>query len=252
MNKGPIARRTAAALAFVVAALAAAAPAWGSPMVYTANFVTDIKIGDHTYQNASVTIVFKGDTGDIADVSVGGSLVASQECPPPNGGGTGYFKYLSKGTVTISAKLAGRGVTATLQPNQVFVALDACNGGIGFGSYVTGNLEPAYPAGFTLGTAMSGAVSNDLTVPPDNLNNSLTVPANMSGSVFSCIGYPPNPIGALNGNNGVCTAPDAYPLFSNVGNVYIYQPYTTQGNLSNHGGSLNRGTFSIAPNLSDD
>ena len=52
---------------------------------------------------------------------------------------------------------------------------------------------------------MSGAVSNDLTIPAD-----------MSGSAFSCIGYPPNPIGALSGNNGVCTAPDAYPLYSNV------------------------------------
>lgn len=252
MDKELMARRTAVALAFVVGALAAAAPAAGSPMVYTANFVTTIKIGARTYQNATVTIVFKGDTGDIADVAVGGTLLASQECPPPNGGGVGYFKYLSKGVVTISAKGAGSGITATLLPNQVFVALDACNGGIGFGSYVTGNLEPAYPAGFTLGTAMPGAVSNDLTVPPDNLNNSLTVPANMSGSVFSCIGYPPNPIGALNGNNGVCTPPDAYPLFSNDGNVYIYQPYTTQGYISNHGGSLNRGTFSIAPNPSTD
>jgi hypothetical protein len=208
-------------------------------MLYTANFVTDIKIGHHTYHNASVTIVFKGDTADIANVEVGGTLLASAECT--DNGGVGYFKYLSKGVATISAKSAGTTVTATLQPNQMFVALDSCNGGIGFGSYVTGNLEPAYPAGFTLGTAMSAAVSNDLTIP-----------ASMSGSVFSCIGYPPNPVGALNGNNGVCTAPDAYPLYSNVGNVYIYQPYATQGYISNHGGSLNRGTFSIAPNLSND
>jgi len=186
-----------------------------------------------------VTIVFKGDTSDIANVAVVGSLLASQECT--DNGGVGYFKYLSKGVATISARLAGRTITATLLPNQVFVALDSCNGGIGFGSYVTGNLEPAYPVGFTLGTAMSGAVNNDLTIP-----------MNASGSAFSCIGYPPNPIGALNGNNGVCTAPDAYPLYSNVGNVYIYQPYTTQGYISNHGGSLNRGTFSIAPNLSTD
>jgi hypothetical protein len=239
MDKEPTARRTAVALVSVVSALAAAAPVCGSPLVYTANFVTNVKIGDHAYNNASVTIVFKGDTNDIADVAVGGTLLASQECT--GNGGVGYFKYLSKGVVTISARSAGRGVTATLVPNQVFVALDSCNGGIGFGSYVTGNLEPAYPVGFALGTAMSGAVSNDLTIPAD-----------MSGSAFSCIGYPPNPIGALNGNNGVCTAPDAYPLYSNVGKVYIYQPYTTQGYISNHGGSLNRGTFSIAPNFSTD
>jgi hypothetical protein len=242
MDKEPMARRTAVALAFVVGAFGAAAPAWGSPMVYTANFVTDIKIGYHTYHNASVTIVFKGDTSDIADVAVGGTLLASAECPPPNGGGVGYFKYLSKGVATISARSAGGSITATLLPNQVFVALDSCNGGIGFGSYVTGNLEVAYPVGFTLGTAMSGAVNNDLTFP-----------ANMSGSAFSCIGYPPNPIGALNGNGGVCTPPDAYPLHStNVGNVYIYQPYTTQPPLGNHVGTLNRGTFSIAPNTETD
>lgn len=236
MDKELMARRTAVALAFVVGALGAAAPAWGAPMVYTANLVTNIKIGNHTYHNTSVTIVFKGDTSDIADVAVGGTLLASQLC-----GGVGYFKYLSKGVATISARSAGTTITATLLPNQMFVALDSCNGGIGFGSYVTGNLEPAYPVGFTLGTAMSGAVSNDLTIP-----------ANMSGVAFSCIGYPPNPIGALNGNNSVCTAPDAYPLYSNVGNVYIYQPYTTRGYISNHNGSLNRGTFSIAPNLSTD
>lgn len=239
MDKEQMARRTAVALVSAISALAAAAPAFGSPMVYTANFITNVRIGDHTYNNAFVTIVFKGDTSDIADVSVNNSLLASQECT--SNSGLGYFKYLSKGAVTISAKSAGRGVTATLLPNQVFVALDSCNGGIGFGSYVTGNLEPAYPVGFTLGTAMSGAVSNDLTIPAD-----------MSGSAFSCIGYPPNPIGALGGNNGVCTAPDAYPLYSNVGKVYIYQPYTTAGYISNHGGSLNRGTFSIAPDLSTD
>jgi hypothetical protein len=242
MDKEPMGRRTAVALVFIVGALGAAAPAWGSSMVYTANFVTNIKIGDHTYNNASVTIVFKGDTGDIADVKVGGSLVASQECSANGNNGVGYFKYLSKGVATISAKSAGRTITATLAPDQVFVALDSCNGGIGFGSYVTGNLEVAYPVGFTLGTAMSGAVNNDLTIP-----------ANMSGSAFSCIGYPPNVIDALPGNNGVCTAPDAYPLYStNVGKVYIYQPYTTDGYISNHGGSLNRGTFSIAPNTESD
>jgi hypothetical protein len=236
MDKESMARRTTVALAFIVGA---AAPAWGASMVYTANLVTDIKIGSHTHHNASVTIVFKGNTMDIANVAVGGTLLASQLCT--DNGGVGYFKYLSKGVATISVRSAGSTITATLLPNQMFVALDSCNGGIGFGSYVTGVLEPAYPVGFTLGTAMSGAVSNDLTIP-----------ANMSGSAYSCIGYPPNGIGALSGNNGVCTAPDAYPLYSNVGNVYIYQPYTTQGFIGNHGGSLNRGTFSIAPDLSDD
>ena len=241
MNKEPMARRTAVALAFVVGALVAAAPACGSPMVYTANFVTNIKIGNQTYHNASVTIVFKGDTSDIANVAVGGTLLASGLCPAPAGGGVGYFKYLPKGVVTISARSDGGTITATLLPNQVFVAFDSCNGGIGFGSYVTGNPEPAYPVGFTLGTAMSWSVNNDLTTP-----------GNMSGSAFSCIGYPPNGIGAAQGNNDACTAPDGYPLYSNVGHVYIYQPYTTQGHISNHGGSLNRGTFSIAPNTATD
>ena len=240
MDKEPTARRIGVALAFVAGAIAAAAPAWGSPMVYTANFVTNIKIGDHTYNNATVTIVFKGDTKDIADVSVGGNVLTSGLCS--NNGGVGFFKYLQKGVVTISAKSTGRAVTATLAPGQVFVALDSCNGGIGFGSYVTGNVEPAYPVGFTLGTAMSAAVNGDLSTP-----------GSMSGSAFSCIGYPPNAIGNANGNNDMCTAPDAYPLYStNIGNVYIYQPYTTQGHISNHGGSMNRGTFSIAPDHESD
>jgi hypothetical protein len=243
MDRELMARRIGAAfLSSAVAislAIVFATPALASPMVYTAKFVTNIKIGHHSYSNASVTIVFRGDTADIGNAESGGMALASSECT--DNGGVGYFKYLTKGAATIIAHSAGVTIKAKLKPGQVFVALDSCNGGIGFGSFVTGGLEIAYPVGFTLGTAMSGAVQNDLTIP-----------VSMSGAVYSCIGYPPDSVGNLPGNSGMCTPPDAYPLFSDNGNVYVYQPYTFQPYISNHGGSMNRGTFSIAPDVERD
>jgi hypothetical protein len=121
------------------------------------------------------------------------------------------------------------------------VALDACNGGIGFGSYTGPNgMEVAYPVAYTLGTAMQVA-----------LTSGLSSPARMSGNAWSCIGFPAVSIGALTGS-GYCTAPEGYPLHSDVGDVFVYLPYrsinTSDGSLiGNHVGTLSRGTFSITP-----
>jgi hypothetical protein len=83
------------------------------------------------------------------------------------------------------------------------------------------------------------------------LTSGLWSPANMSGNAWSCIGYPPNGSGNLTGT-GFCLSPDAYPLHSDVGDVFVYQPYTSVSTsdgsiLGNHSGTLNRGTFSITP-----
>ena len=94
-----------------------------SPMVYTANLVTNIKIGHHSYSNASVTIVLRGDTAAIANAESGGMTLASSECT--TSGGVGYFKYLTKGAATIIAHSARETITAKLKPGHTFVALDS-------------------------------------------------------------------------------------------------------------------------------
>jgi hypothetical protein len=109
-------------------------------------------------------------------------------------------------------------------------------------------LEPAYPLAFTTGSAEYAAIT---------YGNPLTGgPLSVTGSAWSCIGYPPLPVGALAGTtNGECTPPDSYPLKSDIGDIFIYQPYyegTGLGGIdSNHSGSSNRGAFLVGPNAHD-
>lgn len=218
--------------------LAVAVPALASPMKYSATLVTDIKVGDRLYHNAAVTFTFVGDTNDIAAaVDNQGNQITSTLCTP----GTGWFFWLAKGSASFSVRSQEHVLHGHFEPDQLFVALDACNGGIGFGSYTgpTG-MEVAYPVAYTLGTAMTAAATSGLSSP-----------AHMSGNAWSCIGYPPHSVGNLPGNNGFCIDPGSYPLHSDVGNVFVYLPFTLDNRdgsiIGNHVGSLNRGMFSITP-----
>ncbi|KAA6458181.1 hypothetical protein DYQ86_19865 [Acidobacteria bacterium AB60] len=207
-----------------------------TPMVYTGIVVTDVRVGNNLMHNASLTISFAGDTDDILQVPV-----PSQEC-----GGVGYFLYLTKGTARMQIEYLGHTRTARLQDGQIFVALDQCSGGIGFGSFLGPNgLEPAYPMALTLGTAEWAAIEY-----PSPLTGSLST----TGAAWSCIGFPPGGIDALPGTpDGACISPDTYPMKSDIGNVYVYQPYnelndpTSVAIFSNHSGSTNRGLFLVRP-----
>jgi hypothetical protein len=218
--------------------LGVSGPALASPMKYSATVVTDIKVASHTYHNAAVTFTFVGDTSDIAPVADGqGNQISSSFCTPA----TGWFFWLTRGSASFSVQSQGRTLHGHFDQGQLFVALDTCNGGIGFGSYTGPNgMEVAYPVAYTLGSAMQVA-----------LTSGLSSPAQMSGNAWSCIGYPPQDAGNLSGN-GFCTPPDGYPLHTDVGDVFVYLPYraisTSDGSLiGNHIGTLNRGTFSITP-----
>ena len=209
------------------------------PMVYTGLVVTDVRVGSTMMHNASLTITFEGDTDNIVQ-----SPVPSTEC-----GGLGYFLYLAKGVARMQIEYQGRTHSARLHDGQIFVALDECNGGIGFGSF-TGphGLEPAYPLGFTLGTAELWAIP-----PPNAL---LVTGLSTTGDAWSCIGYPPGGDYPLPPTpTGNCLQPDdptaSYPLKSDIGNIFVYQPYyETDGGTgieSNHTGSTNRGAFLVRP-----
>jgi hypothetical protein len=227
-------------------ALALAGSAWSSPMAYVATVVTDVTVGTQTFHNALLKIKFIGDTNDVAAVTDGsGNPILSLECSVNGDGsqtyagdGSGYFYYLTKGQAGISVTSQGKTIRAQLAPGQLFVALDSCNGGIGFGmSTGPGSFEVAYPVAFTLGTAMG--------VSTQSGSSALTSPANMSGNAYSCPGYPPDPIGQLPGSGG-CGAPIA--IHSDHGDVLVSQ---SAPNLDcptcNHLGTLNRGTFRITP-----
>jgi len=280
MLRKPLTRIAAGAAALLAAGLTSAAP-----MVYTATVVTDVKVGGTMYPKAAVAISFTGDTKDIEPVvftpqmaaalgTTAGAPVLSSFCVPGSGSannytgdGSNYFFYLTKGTTVVSITRQGVTLNAKLLPGQVFVALDACNGGIGFGAF-TGplGLEPAYPLAFTLGTAMTVAVDGGAS------SYSLTAPTSMSGNAWTCIGYPPTGAGVLpQAPNDACIAPDTdpipssspsggtnpihgpYGLHSNVGDVFIFMPYAETdgpGSVSlccNHYSAINRGTFTIAP-----
>jgi len=210
-----------------------------APMVYTGVVVTDVRVGATLMHNASLKINFEGDTNNILAVPV-----TSAEC-----GGFGWFLYITYGVARIEIEFQGRTRTARLQDGQVFVAVDECNGGIGFGSFLGPNgLEPVYPLAFTMGTAEYAAIT---------YANPLTGPLSVTGSAWSCIGYPPLPTHGLPGTpSGNCTPPDSYPLQSDIGEIFIYQPYYEPGPLvapikpinNNHSGSTNRGAFLVRPN----
>jgi hypothetical protein len=227
--------------------LASTVQAPAAPMSYSAALVTDIKVGGHFFHNAAVTFTFVGDTNDIEPaVDAQSQQIPSTLCTTP--ATTGWFYWLTKGRASFSVQSKGRTLTGHFAQGQIFVALDTCNGGIGFGSF-TGPIgrEVAYPVAFTLGTAMVAALNG----------SGLWYPGAMSGNAWSCIGYPPEGSGNLPATG--CIQPDgnpAYPLHSDAGDVFVYLPYvvTTLSNgavyggvYGKHIGSQNRGTFTIRP-----
>jgi hypothetical protein len=209
------------------------------PMVYTGLVVTDVRVGTNLMHNASLKITFVGDTDNLLQVPV-----PSQEC-----GGIGYFLYLTQGVARMEIGFRGRTQTARLQDGQIFVAIDECNGGIGFGSFIGPNgLEPAYPLAFTMGTSEYTAITG---------GSPLTYPLSVTGAAWSCIGYPPGGASALPATaSGNCIPPDSYPLASDIGDIFIYQPYfeyvapANTAIASNHSGSTNRGVFLVRPQTS--
>ena len=208
-----------------------------APIVYTGLVVTDVRVGTTLLHNASLKITFAGDSNNILQVPV-----PSTEC-----GGNGYFLFLTEGVTRMEIEFQGRTRRARLVDGQVFVTVDECNGGIGFGSFTGPNgLEPAYPLALTMGTAEYESIID---------GSPLTDALSVTGSAWSCIGFPPGFVNdqAPGTSTGNCIPPDPYPLQSDIGNIFVYQPYYEYGCVgcteiaSNHSGSTNRGAFLVRP-----
>ena len=107
-------------------------------------------------------------------------------------------------------RLSSKGgpVRQDLHDGQVFVALDTCNGGIGFGAFLGPNgLEPAYPLAFTLGTAEYAAIIDlsPLTAVCGHYRVCLVM--HWLSAWAAPITLPGTP-------TGNCIPPDTYPLKS--------------------------------------
>ena len=208
-------------LASVLMFGSASMSAVGAPVVYTAFVVTDVSLGGQFYHNAAVTFTFTADTSDIRSFNV---------TAPDGISGSGFL--LDKGLATVRIATPQSSVRATFEPKQILVSLDSLNGGVGFSAYIGPNgLEPAYPLGLDAGTA--GTVTN------------LSSPTNVTGTAWSCIGFPPQ---MGNPAHGDCFDPTPYPLKTDHGNFFIYSPYESpfaDGTLGFNGGSMNRAIFSV-------
>jgi hypothetical protein len=225
--------RGVAAAATWCATLSLASAASAAPVSYRATVVTDIRFGAQSYHNAALSLTFAGDTGDIAPVT------DSNGNPLP---GNCYF-WLSKGKASFSFESGGARVAGRFLSGQLFVGLDTCAAGIGFGSFTGPNgFEPVYPLGLTHGSADTFAGGNPAA---------LSTHGNMSGNAWSCIGYAPPSSG------GSCTSPDGYPLHTNLGqDLFVYMPYLFICSPPDvmclpKSGSMNRGTFTIMSGVDD-
>jgi hypothetical protein len=189
-----------------------------APVVYQAFVVNDVSLGGTFYHNAAVTFTFTADTRDITPFN-----------DPAGAGGSGFL--VDKGRASVRIQTPNGSVSATFAPKQILVSLDSENGGVGFSSYTGPNgLEPAYPLGLDAGTV-------DTVID-------LTSPTNVTGSAWSCIGFPPE----VSGNNGDCFDPTPYPLTTDHGDFFIYSPYESpfaDGTLGPNGGTMNRAIFTV-------
>ena len=213
----------------------AGALAQAAPVELSAEVVTDVKLGSQAFHNAAVTIRFVTDSalGQVV-VDQTGAPIQSGNCSGPS------FFWITQGDASVTIESQGESITAHFLPGQLFATADACNGGIGFGSYVASGLEPAYPLAFTRGTAEAYAGGAYETGPTKVFAPTYHV----SGNAFSCVGY----VNVVSTGDGTqCVAPDPYPLKTSKGNFFIYMPYnnTTYGYARDY--SLNRGLFSAVP-----
>jgi hypothetical protein len=221
-------------------ALGLATAAFAEPVAYRATVVTDVRLGQHVYHNAALKLRFVGDSTDMKPATdSSGNVIPSQFCNPP------AFFWITKGQASFSFQSGRKAIAGHFLPGQIFVALDTCNGGMGFGSFIGPNgMEPAYPLGFAHGSAENAAFSA----------TALSTAVNTSGNAWSCIGFPPS----FNGTESTCASPDPYPLHTDLGqDFFVYMPYTFLcGDGSNniclqYSGSMNRGTFSVVPGISE-
>jgi len=221
-----LSRTCLSTVAGIGCAAASAMAAAALPITYTAFAITDVKLAGTLYKDAQVSLKFIGDMGDVK------ALPASAPV-------TGY--WIQKGSASLEiVSRDGHRIKANFL-DQLVISVDQTNGGAGFGSNVGGAFNPAYP--LAIDGSNVGAFAGGVVPVPD-----LLTPGSWVDHAWSCIGFP---VSSFNGGNGKCADPAAYPLNTDKGEFFIYQPYlgALVGGLmtDDYDGSVNDGVFSILP-----
>jgi len=214
-----------------VGCLVASTGAIAAPVTYTMFAVTDVSLGGRHFHKAQVYLKFVGNTDDILQLN-----------PDVTADGVSGYKIV-KGKASLLIINGKLRVKANFLPDQLLVSLDTTNGGGGFSSQLGAahHLEPAYPLALDASTISSA---------PD-----LATPGAYSGHAWSCIGFPVDPDPPV-GGSGQCSDPANFPLKTDRGDFFIYQPYLVLDPLDgkihdDYSGTLNNGIFSVVVGARD-
>lgn len=192
------------------------------PVTYTGFTITDGKLGDWEFHNASVYLRFDGDTSDVQ---------LFQPAVDPSDPSATVDTYINtNGKASITVVSGSKIVKAKFAANQIFVSVDLGDTGsthygargVGFGSFsatAPGGIEPAYPLGIEDGVVDWGDIVEDgstgiaspaLSALPLDLKSNVA----LSGKAWECVGFP----------DETCPTPTT-PLETDHGDLYLYQPY---------------------------
>ena len=210
----------------VAAALAAHGPAQAAPIVYTGYAVTDGQIGSWSFNQAQVTLQFRGDSRNVYTA--------------PELSGTAYRNDVGYATITITQGTTS--VVAHLAPHQVFVRYNPTLGSAGFGSFAVGPLYPivfscysqvtcdatdtvangGFPAGETLPAlaVVNGSPGEAVYYSPalsDLLTTDLRGPTLLTGYVLACANF--------DFTNGNCISAPSQPIVTDQGNLFFTGQY---------------------------
>ena len=219
----------------MLAAVFAASTAFAVPITYSAFTITDGQIGTWKFTNARIFLTYETDTQYVQETTIFGVNVAYVGPWPSTALCTG--SPVSVGTAQITIVSGNKRVHATFAPDQLFVALDKDNGGVGIGSCGPNGFEPAYPIGLSGGTIFGATNPNDFgpsaelaALPIDLVHN-----VGFSGRAWVCPGFPTNGF--------PCNAPN--PLSTDKGTLLLNQPYQAvgSGNPPSYGDTLSGGIF---------
>jgi hypothetical protein len=216
-----------------LSAVLLASAAGAAPVTYSGFTITDGQLGTWAFHNARVYLTFHGDTNNVQFI---------QPPDPFNPGGSIDAYVNTVGTASVTIISGRKRVHATFAPNQILISLDLGNTGdphvggrgVGFSSFTSTGIEPAYPLGIEDGTIDWGDITPPGVASPAlaALSTDLQHSTVYSGRGWSCVGFP-----------DTCTAPNA--LQTDRGALLLYTPYSYGAPAGGGNDSLTAGFFIV-------
>jgi hypothetical protein len=232
----------------------------GRPITYTGFVITDVQIGPNFYGGAQIYLSLRGNTRRVVPLP-------NETCPSLSNSICGYMN--DGGDASVRVVSSGHTITAHLAPHQIYAFFDISTASAGFGSHVGGQDYRAYPLTLTkhdlavgsnfcpigngcslvenslVGSVADIATNGDTqnyTPETATLTTDLKTPTTVSGAASSCTAFDPT--------TSICSSPTVVALQSDLGAVYLFEPYTddeTSGNGSQPF-SVNWGAFWVERN----